>query len=71
MHLGVHPFSDNHQHIDFTYLLRAKTETLVPSEGESTQIGWFDRQEIRDLHSKGLVFDNIVDICEWIFDTNQ
>ncbi|MCA9346886.1 NUDIX domain-containing protein [Candidatus Saccharibacteria bacterium] len=67
MHLDVHSFDETHKHIDFTYLIRAKTAELKPQDGESTEISWFDIKEIRRLHKEGIVYRNILDICEWIF----
>ncbi len=66
----THFFDDTHQHIDLTYLVRANTEELSPQEGESQQIGWFTLQAVQDLHQQGQVFDNTLDIVQWIFSKN-
>jgi 8-oxo-dGTP diphosphatase len=67
MHLSVHSVDGAHHHIDFTYLVRAKTTTLAPAEHESQQIEWFDIDQINKLYAQHLVFDNVYDICSYIF----
>ena len=67
-HLNVHPFGDTkHKHIDFGYLVRAKTDKLAPGSGESKDIAWFSLQELRKLHENNEMYDGTLDICEWIF----
>ena len=63
----THYYDDVHQHIDMTYLLRSYTDELSPQKGESQTIEWLSLDEIQKLHSKKQIFDNTLDICEWIF----
>ncbi len=67
-HLNVHQFANtNHRHIDFGYLIKAKTNKFNPQEGESKQIEWLSLKEIKSLHKKGEIYDGTLDICDWIF----
>lgn len=67
-HLNVHAYGDlNHKHIDFGYLVKAKTNIFNPQENESKNIAWFSLEEVQKLHSENKLFDSTLDICEWIF----
>ncbi len=65
--INVHPFDDKHKHIDFSFLVQSKTDTLKPAEGESKQIGWFALKQVRDLHKNDQLYDGTLDIIEWLF----
>lgn len=65
-HFNIHPYDEVHQHIDLEYIVRANTDTLHPEEGESTQIGWFNLEQIFELHSKNQVHDSTLDISTWV-----
>jgi len=66
---NIHPFADtDHKHIDLAYLMLASTIELDPAPGESTQLRWCDREEVRRLHTNGIMYDGTLDICNWIFD---
>lgn len=55
-----------HKHIDLPYIIRSKKEALVPQEGESTQIGWFDIDEIKHMNSRGTLPNATYELCEWV-----
>lgn len=55
-----------HWHIDMPYVMKAKTVTLRPQEGESQQIGWYTMSEIEELHQKSMLDKGTLRICEWL-----
>jgi 8-oxo-dGTP pyrophosphatase MutT (NUDIX family) len=67
-HFEVHEYQNGHKHIDLEYLIKSKTTKLQPMDGESTEIGWFTRAEITDLNNKNMMFRDVFDKCEWIFE---
>lgn len=68
--LYVYDYADSgHKHIDIPYLIKSKTTNIDPAEGESKQIGWFDKQQIETMYQDGQMDISIYDICQWIFDT--
>ena len=72
ININVHQFADtNHHHIDFVYLLKAKTDKFHPQEGESKQIEWFTLEEITGLYKNKQIYDGTLDFCNWIFDNTH
>jgi 8-oxo-dGTP pyrophosphatase MutT (NUDIX family) len=68
IHINVHPFNENHKHIDFQYLIRSYTTELNPLQDESPIIKWLTIEEIIEFHKNNEVFDGTMDIVQWIFD---
>lgn len=67
--MNVHPYDNIHKHIDYGYVVRAKTEVLQPQEGESVKIGWFHIDDIASMHRRGELLDGTFDICNWVLKT--
>ena len=68
---NVHDYNGGHKHIDMEFLVRSNTETFSPQENESQRIEWFNKDQIRILHSEGDMFDGTLDICEWLFSNHM
>lgn len=45
-HLNLHNINPYHQHIDFIYYAKSKTQETKPQKGESKQLNWFSKEEI-------------------------
>ncbi len=60
-----------HKHIDMPYIIKSKTETLAPAEGESVQIDWFSIEQMKTMHDQGILDSAVLDICTWIFETHM
>ena len=61
----------NHKHIDMPYIIKAKTGTLAPAEGESAQIDWFTLEQMTAMHDEGILDSAVLDICSWIFENHM
>lgn len=57
-----------HKHIDICYLAKAKTEQITSTPDGASAIGWLKLEEIRQKHNSGEMFDDTLQICEWIFE---
>ncbi len=66
-YFNEHPFNDIHKHIDICYLAQAHTDVITANPDGATAIGWLALDEIRQKHTEGLMFDDTLQICEWIF----
>jgi 8-oxo-dGTP diphosphatase len=58
--------TDHHRHVDFAYLLQAKSDKLTDKPDGALSIGWFDIHQINEMHKNGDVYDGTRDICEWV-----
>jgi len=65
-YFNVHDYNDTHKHIDISYLVRSKTADLTDNPDGANAIGWFDIAQIRRLTKKGELFDETLQVCEWI-----
>ncbi len=51
MVINRHFTNENHEHIDFMYLVRAKSDQINPAEGEMSDaksFQWFNKQQLQD-----------------------
>ena len=67
-YVSDHRFNDTHRHIDSSYLIRSRTETITVTPDGAHAIGWLTLEEIRSKHAEGVMFDDTLQICEWIFE---
>ncbi|MDP2630658.1 MAG: NUDIX domain-containing protein [Candidatus Uhrbacteria bacterium] len=49
MHILLEDINQFHQHIDFIYYALSDTDVLSPQDGETTNLKWFARDEIKAL----------------------
>ncbi len=65
--LFVYDYGDTgHKHIDISYVIQSKKTEIHPAEGESTQIDWFDIEQITKMREDNILGDNVYNMCEWI-----
>jgi 8-oxo-dGTP pyrophosphatase MutT (NUDIX family) len=55
-----------HKHIDLPYIIKSKKVELSPQEGESTQIGWFDIEQMQAMRAQKILPTATYELCEWI-----
>lgn len=65
-YFNVHPFNDLHKHIDICYLAKSKTARLTNNPDGASDIQWLNIDGIRKKYSAGLLFDDTLNVCEWI-----
>lgn len=58
----------DHKHIDLPYIIHSHTNELQPEEGESAQIDWFSREQVKEMYQKGDIQEPTYIIFEWIFE---
>ena len=46
MHIILEDIEENHQHIDFIYYAKSKSDKLNPQDGESTNLIWFTADQV-------------------------
>ncbi len=51
MHLLLEDINAFHQHIDFIYYATSDSDVLNPQNGETTNLKWFTRDEIKNLEN--------------------
>jgi 8-oxo-dGTP pyrophosphatase MutT (NUDIX family) len=66
-YFNEHPFNETHRHIDLCYLVKAKVPILTDNPDGALAISWLSLADIRKKHSNGDMFDDTLQICEWIF----
>ena len=59
---------ESHRHIDICYLIKAKTTKLTKDPDGASEIAWLSINEIRQKHTAGVMYDDTLQIWEWIFD---
>ena len=47
VHVLLFNINEYHQHIDFTFYAKAKSDQVSPQQGESNMLGWYTRDKIR------------------------
>jgi len=52
MHILLEDIGGTHQHIDFIYYAKSKTDKLNPQEGEGTILKWFTAEDIAKLEKE-------------------
>ena len=71
ININVHDVNDTHKHIDMCFLVQSSSDRFNPSEGESTETGWFSLDDITDMQKEGKVYDGTLDICAWVLEKTQ
>jgi len=49
-----------HKHIDFSYLLEAKSDKIKHAEREAHGIGWYSMDQVKAMHKEGTVSDAVL-----------
>ena len=65
-YLNEHNFSPTHQHIDLTYLVKARTATLTKNPDGASAIGWFTLEQVAAKLNDGKLLRATHQVCEWI-----
>lgn len=57
-----------HKHVDFSYLIKSKSDALTDNPDGASAIGWFTMQDINELYDSGDLYDDTLAIAKWIFE---
>jgi 8-oxo-dGTP pyrophosphatase MutT (NUDIX family) len=63
-----HNFNETHRHIDLEYLVHAKTAAHTDDPDGASDIQWLGHEELRRLQKAGELYDDVLTICEWLFE---
>lgn len=58
--------TSGHRHIDICYLVKAKTANITDNPDGASSIKWLSIVDIKKLHTNKMMYDDTLQICEWI-----